>query len=108
MSFTYPANSTDWWLTGDQNDIKVWMNAVQSPDLCNGGLMYNKPQGAIFDVVVSAGPHTGGINFQFHYRIPAAKGKGTPILGTNCTDASDPNRNKADVCGASWSSTKDP
>jgi len=44
------------------------------------------------------------INFQWHYRIPAAKNK----PNTNCTDANDPNRNRADVCGASWSATKEP
>jgi hypothetical protein len=48
--------------------------------------------------------HTGPINFQWHYRVPAAKNK----PNTDCTDASDPNRNRSDVCGASWSATKDP
>jgi hypothetical protein len=55
-------------------------------------------------VVVTSSAHTGVINFQWHYRIPAAKGK----PNTNCLNAADPNRDRADVCGASWSSTKDP
>ena len=105
--FTIPANSTAKYLTADQNNILSWMGAVQSPDLCGGQLMYNS-EGANFNVNVNASAHTGVINFQWHYRIPAAKGKGTPIVGTNCTDASDPNRDRADVCGASWSATKEP
>ena len=104
QSFTYPAHFNGWWLSGDQNSPLVWINAVKAPDLCNGGLMKNSPQGATFDVFVTAGPHTGAINFQFHYRIPAAKGK----PNTDCTNTTDPNRNRADVCGASWSATKDP
>jgi hypothetical protein len=105
--FTIPANSTAKYLTADQNNILSWMGAVQSPDLCGGQLMYNS-EGANFNVNVNSSAHTGVINFQWHYRIPAAKGKGTPIVGTNCTDASDPNRDRADVCGASWSATKEP
>ena len=102
--FTIPAGSTSWYLTGDQKNILGWMGSVQAPDLCGGGqTMYNS-EGATFDVIVVSGAHTGGINFQWHYRIPAAKGK----PDTNCLNASDPNRNRSDVCGASWSSTKDP
>jgi hypothetical protein len=44
------------------------------------------------------------INFQWHYRIPAAKNK----PNTDCLNAADPNRDRADVCGASWSATKEP
>ena len=102
--FTIPAGSTSWYLTGDQKNILGWMGSVQAPDLCGGGqTMYNS-EGATFDVIVVSGAHTGGINFQWHYRIPAAKGK----PDTNCLNASDPNRNRSDVCSASWSSTKDP
>ena len=42
------------------------------------------------------------MTFRFKFRDPAAKGK----PNTNCLNASDPNRNRADVCGASWSATK--
>jgi len=101
--FTIPANSTSWYLSGDQNNILTWMGAVAAPDLCAGGLMHNR-EGATFNVVVGSTAHTGAINFQWHYRVPAAKNK----PNTNCTDAADPNRNRADVCGASWSATKDP
>ena len=65
--------------------------------------MYNS-EGATFDVMVNSSAHTGTISFQWHYRIPAAKGK----PNTNCLAANDPNRNRADVCGASWSATKEP
>jgi len=101
--FTIPANSTAKYLTADQNNILSWMGAVASPDLCGGGLMYNS-EGATFDVIVNSSAHTGVINFQWHYRIPAAKNK----PNTNCLDANDPNRDRADVCGASWSATKEP
>jgi len=101
--FTIPANSTAKYLTADQNNILSWMGAVASPDLCSGGLMYNS-EVASFNVIVNASQHTGVVTFQWHYRIPAAKNK----PNTNCTDANDPNRDRADVCGASWSATKEP
>ncbi len=101
--FTIPANSTAKYPTADQNSILSWMGAVASPDLCGGQLMFNS-EGAVFNVNVNSTAHTGGINFQFHYRIPAAKDR----PNTNCTDANDPNRDRADVCGASWSQSKDP
>ena len=101
--FTIPANSTAKYLTADQNNILSWMGAVASPDLCGGRLMYNS-EGATFNVVVNSSAHTGVINFQWHYRIPAAKNK----PNTDCTNANDPNRDRADVCGASWSATKEP
>jgi len=104
LTFTIPANSTAKWLSGDQNSILTWMNAVQSGALCGAGqLMYNN-EGASFETTITSSAHTGVINFQWHYRIPAAKNK----PNTNCTDANDPNRNRADVCGASWSATKEP
>ena len=107
MNFTVPGGYTGWWRTGDQNNVLSWINAVQAPNLCAGigsGEMKNSPQGATFDATINAGPHDGTIDFQWHYRIPAAKRK----PNTNCLDTADPNRAKADVCGASWSSTKDP
>jgi hypothetical protein len=63
-------------------------------------------KGAIFEATVSQSPDTGSlINWRFKYRDPNAKGKGN----VNCLDTSDPRRDKADVCGASWSETvKDP
>ena len=103
LTFTIPANSTAKWLSGDQNSILTWMNAVASPDLCGGQLMYNS-EGASFETNITSSAHTGVINFQWHYRIPAAKNK----PNTDCTNAADPNRNRADVCGASWSATKEP
>lgn len=96
--FTIPANSTDMFLTASDNNILGWMGAVESPDLCGGQRMYNS-EGATFNVVVNSSTHTGAINFQFHYLIPAAENEPNTV----CTDASDPNRDA--VCTAAWSDT---
>ena len=63
-------------------------------------------KGAIWKATIAQNPETGSlVNWRFKYRDPNAKGKGN----VNCLDLSDPRRNKADVCGASWSQTvKDP
>ena len=99
--YNVPAGNTDWLPTGDQNSILSWMGAVHSPDLCGGHVMDNAG-GVVFTATVFQNPATGSlVDFRYKYRNPAAKGK----PDTNCTDASDPNRNRADVCGASWSAT---
>jgi hypothetical protein len=99
-----PAGDTNWKRTGDQNSILTWEGAVQAPNLCSGNRMRNQI-GATFTSTVSQNPQVGLVDWRFHYRDPAAKGK----PNTNCTDAEDPNRNRADVCGASWSQTfRDP
>jgi hypothetical protein len=106
-TFTYniAAGDTTKHPTGDQNSILAWEGAVQAPATLCGGNAGKNTKGAIFNANVSQNPQVGLVDFQFHYRDPAAKGK----PNTNCTDASDPNRNRADVCGASWSSTfRDP
>jgi len=104
QTFNIPAGDTSWHRTGDQNSILAWEGAVQAPDLCSGQRMRNQI-GATFNATVSQNPHVDLVDWRFHYRDPAAKGK----PNTNCTDASDPNRNRADVCGASWSQTfRDP
>jgi hypothetical protein len=98
------AGDTNWKRTGDQNSILSWEGAVQAPNLCGGNRMRNQI-GATFTNTVSQDPQVGLVDWRFHYRDPAAKGK----PNTNCTDATDPNRNRADVCGASWSQTfRDP
>jgi hypothetical protein len=103
-TYGVPAGNTNWLPTGDANSILSWQGATQAPDLCNGNVMNNQ-HGAIFATTVSQDPPAGLVNWRFKYRDPAAKGK----PNTNCTDASDPNRNRADVCGASWSQTvRDP
>ena len=77
---------------------------MQAPNLCSGHRMRNQI-GATFNATVFQNPHVDLVDWRFHYRDPAAKGK----PNTNCTDTSDPNRNRADVCGASWSQTfRDP
>jgi hypothetical protein len=104
QTLNIPANDTNWHQTGDQNNILSWEGAVKAPDLCGGNRMRNQI-GATFTATVSQNPQVSLVDWRFHYRDPAAKGK----PNTNCTDASDPNRNRADVCGASWSQTlRDP
>jgi hypothetical protein len=106
---TVPAKNTNNFPAGGNQNL-AWINAVQAPNGCAGGLMYNS-EGATFNVTVSAVRTdtnqqlpTGIVPFQFHYRVPAAKGKSN----SNCTNPADPGYNKADVCGASWSETKEP
>ena len=104
VSYPVPAGNTNWLPTGDQNSILSWQGATVAPDLCGGNVMNNQ-HGAIFTSIVSQNPSAGLVNWRFKYRDPAAKGK----PNTDCTNASDPNRNRADVCGASWSQTvRDP
>jgi hypothetical protein len=103
-SWTYnvPAGYSNNIPSNDQNSILVWDGAVQAPvNLCGGQTGRNQT-GAVFNVTVSENPQVGLIDWQFHYRDPNAKGKGN----VDCTDASNPLRSHADVCGASWSGTR--
>lgn len=106
-TFTYniPAGDTSNHATNDQNSILAWEGAAQAPATLCGGNPGRNQKGAIFSVNVSQNPKVGLVDWQFHYRDPNAKGKGN----VNCTDASDPRRNDAATCGASWSQTvRDP
>jgi len=106
-TFTYniPAGDTTKHASGDQNSILVWEGAVQAPANLCGGTTGRNQRGAIFNANVSQNPQVGLVDWQFHYRDPNAKGKGN----VNCTDASNPKRNDAATCGASWSATlRDP
>ena len=107
-SYNVSANNNQWIPTGDQNSILSWDGAVQAPAGCGAGNVMNNSTGAIFTATVSQNPATGDlINWRFKYRDPNAKGgtKGN----VNCTDSTDPRRNDAATCGASWSQTvKDP
>lgn len=106
-TFTYniPAGDTTKHASGDQNSILVWEGAVQAPATLCGGNTGRNQRGAIFKANVSQNPQVGLVDWQFHYRDPNAKGKGN----VNCTDASNPKRNDAATCGASWSATlRDP
>lgn len=106
-TFTYniPAGDTTNHASNDQNSILVWEGAVQAPATLCGGAGGNNSKGAIFNTTVSQNPQVGLVNWQFHYRDPNAKGKGN----VNCTDASNPKRDDAATCGASWSQTlRDP
>jgi hypothetical protein len=96
---TIPARSTSWTPTSDQRSILGWMGALQAPAACGTGGVLHNTEGATLSATVVAGAHTGALTFQFHYRVPAAKGK----PNTNCTVAGDPSHNAA--CQGKWSGT---
>ena len=101
-----PAGNTDWQPTGDANSVLSWAGSGPAPAGCGPGNIMDNSKGAIFEATVSQNPDTGSLlNWRFKYRDPNAKGKGN----VNCLDTTDPRRDKADVCGASWSETvRDP
>jgi len=106
IDYAIPASSsaTDWLPTGDANNVLSWEGSIVAPSsLCGGGgNKLDASKGAVYTATVSQNPPSGSlVNFRFKYRDPAAKGK----PNTNCLDTSDPNRARADVCGASWSQT---
>jgi hypothetical protein len=105
QSVSVPARNTDWQPTGDANSVLSWAGAGQAPNGCSGNIM-DSSKGAIWDATISQSPDNGSLlNWRFKFRDPNAKGKGN----VNCLDLTDPRRNKADVCGASWSETvRDP
>ena len=106
-TFTYniAAGDTSNHATNNQNSILAWEGAVQAPATLCGGNTGRNQIGAIFNTNVTQNPHVGLVDWQFHYRDPNAKGKGN----VDCTDASNPRRNDAATCGASWSQTvRDP
>jgi hypothetical protein len=104
-SYSVPANNTQWQPTGDANSVLSWAGSGQAPDGCGGHIMDNSV-GAIWNSNISQSPDTGQLlHWRFKYRDPNAKGKGN----VNCLDTSDPRRNDAATCGASWSQTvRDP
>jgi hypothetical protein len=109
-TYAIPASSkaTDWLPTGDANNVLSWAGSIVAPaGLCGGGgNSLDASRGAVYHATVLQSPSSGSlVDFRFKFRDPAAKGK----PNTNCLDTSDPNRAKADVCGASWSETvRDP
>jgi hypothetical protein len=105
-TYDVPANNTNWLPTGDANSVLSWQGSVIASGVCGGIGKLDASKGAVFMATVSQSPPTGSlVDFRFKYRDPAAKGK----PNTNCLDTSDPNRSRADVCGASWSQTvRDP
>ncbi len=101
-TYAVPAGNTNWLPTGDANSVLSWQGSVQASGICGGIGKLDARKGAVFTATVSQNPPSGSlVDFRFKYRDPAAKGK----PNTNCLDTSDPNRAKADVCGASWSQT---
>ena len=106
VGYNVAAGDTNWLPTGDANSVLSWEGSVQvgvtSPPICGGAGTLNASKGAVYTATVSQNPPTGSlVAFRFKYRDPLAKGK----PNTNCLDTSDPNRARADVCGASWSQT---
>jgi hypothetical protein len=102
VTYDVPAGYTKNLPTGDQNNILTWQGAVQAPANLCGGMVGRNQTGAVFNATVSQNPQVGLVDWQFHYRDPNAKGKGN----VDCTDASNPRRNDAATCGASWSGTR--
>jgi len=105
-TYAIPASSkaTDWLPTGDANSILSWEGSVlAAPGLCGGGgNTLDASKGAVYHATVLQNPASGSlVDFRFKYRDPAAKGK----PNTDCRNSNDPNRDRADVCGASWSQT---
>jgi len=101
-TMTFNARSgADWLPTGDQNSVLSWQGSIRAPSTLCGGGQLDASKGAVFEAYISGTPPGGLVTFRFKFRDPAAKGK----PNTNCLDTTDPNRNKADVCGASWSQT---
>ena len=101
-TYAVPAGNTNWLPTGDANSVLSWQGSVIASGICGGVGQLNASKGAVFTATVSQNPPSGSlVDFRFKYRDPAAKGK----PNTNCLNTSDPNRAKADVCGASWSQT---
>lgn len=101
-TYAVPAGNTSWLPTGDANNVLSWQGSVKASGVCGGIGKLDARKGAVFTATVSQNPPSGSlVDFRFKYRDPAAKGK----PNTNCLDTSDPNRAKADVCGASWSQT---
>ena len=97
-----PGGYTPWEDQADKDPLP-YQGVLRAPDLCNGGNMFSSSHtgGGIFYADAQSSV-TSKLSIQFHYRIPAGKGK----PNTNCLDTSDPNHLKADVCGASMSSTQ--
>ena len=90
---TIPAGSTSYVLTNDTKSVQGWMGAVQATALCGTNAMRNTS--ATLNVTVQSSSHTGQLNLQFHYRVPAASSR----QNTNCTVSG------GNTCRAAWSST---
>src|SRR6266853_6613 len=101
QNVSVPANNTDWQPTGDANSVLSWAGSGQAPAGCGPGNVMDNSKGAIFEATIQNPDNGALLNWRFKYRDPNAKGKGN----VNCLDTTDPRRNKADVCGASWSQT---
>ena len=101
-SISYAAVAgADWKPTGDANSVLSWQGSITAPSTLCGGGQLDASKGAVFEAYILGTPPGGLVTFRFKYRDPAAKGK----PNTNCLNTNDPNRAKADVCGASWSQT---
>jgi hypothetical protein len=96
--YNIPANDSNWWPSGNENDPLVYQGAVQAPaGLCGGTGQLNGSGGATITGDLQSTVTNTAVHIRFHYRDPNAKGKGN----VNCSSGS----YASDVCGASWSGT---
>ena len=83
------------------NGTDPFQGALQAPDLCSGGFMYNgsAQSGATLRADVTSLATSTAISIQFHWRVPESKGA---LATTNCANVTDPDVNpwNANICGA--------
>ena len=99
-AYVVPANSTHWILTDDPKSILVWNECHPR----------SRPVRWRDDVQQRGGRVPGNLQHparRAHLRaVPLFGSVAKNKSNTDCTNAADPNRNRADVCGPSWSSTQ--
>jgi hypothetical protein len=98
-SYDVPANSSAVFPTNDEKSPAAFQGSVVA-NVCGGGnATLDASRGATFRGDVQA-DHLNKIQIAFHYRDPAAKGKGN----YDCSASTSASLG-ADKCGASWSGT---
>ena len=99
-SYDVPANSNAVFPTNDENSPGAFQGSVVA-NVCGGGnAKLDVSRGATFSGDVQADQTANKIQIAFHYRDPAAKGKGN----WDCSASTSASLG-ADKCGASWSGT---
>jgi hypothetical protein len=94
--YDVPANSSDWFPSGDEGSPASYQGAVVA-NVCGGAGTLDGSRGATFSADVQADDTADAIHVRFHYRDPNAKGKGNYDCSASTYAAA--------VCGASWSGT---
>ena len=95
QSYSVPADSNAWYPAGGSGEF---FQFAQKASVCGGHGGLDASSGAAFSADVQSTDTADNLQVRFHYRDPAAKGKGN----TDCTATTNA---PADVCGASWSGT---